>query len=327
VLSVALPEIGVDEGGFTPLPPPSAYAITWTKPLVVRSPAARQADGTPVDPQTLARLGFVVTRRTTAGAAEEAWDADASAWAPLSTLLSGGLARENLDLGPFEYSPSGPVPFVGTAMLADEERYVRAPLGAYPRYAVRSYFETARDSVRAAGLSSPTALYSVSDERAFLASMVSERGETPEWIELYLLDPVRVARGKVELRRAGSDAGVHAWTANASAEERARLDLLENGSVQIVTRRADPSRRATVAIDASGDVRVEPAPGRRVYVGGLELEATGAGLRLRNTGAGELVIDGNVRITGAVDLAGPVHVGSHLDVDGIVSARGWVTVP
>lgn len=327
MLSVTLPEIGVDDGGFTPLPPPSAYAITWAKPLVVRSEAARRADGTSVDPQTLARLGFVVTRRLTAGAAEEAWDSGASAWAPLATLVSGGLARESLELGPFEYTPAGPVPFVGTAMLADEERYPRAPLGAYPRYAVRSYFETARDSVRTAGLSSPTALYSVSDERAFLASMESERGDEPEWIELYLLDPMRVARGKVELRRAGSDAGVHAWTANASAEERARLQLLENGSVEIVTRRADPSRRAAIAIDASGDVRVEPARGRRVYVAGLEIEASGAGLRLRNTGGGELVIDGNVRIAGTVELTGPVHVASHLDVDGIVSARGWVTVP
>jgi hypothetical protein len=221
------------------------------QPVELRLPALAYPDGATLAPEEALKLGAFVYRL--AGGAEQIWNEEALEWQPPPADLA---ALSALSPVAFTYKKTSPQPWQGVLVAAgqkdksDADRYERAA-GGMPRYRLRAFARARRRGVDYAGLSG------ASVELAFTSSEDGRRFE----IEL---EPEKIK----ECRR------VRLVLKNDSLQEAAWVELRAAGSneVELVNCTVSGAQLARVVLRANGDIRLEPAAGRRIVLGG-ELDA------------------------------------------------------
>jgi hypothetical protein len=224
------------------------------QPVELGLPALAYPDGAPLDPRSgLATLGVFVYR--SAGAGEDLWNEEEQQWQPAPAGLEALAALKPLALVPASRK-NAPHPWQSVLVAAgqtdkDQARRFAAAVGGTPRYRVRAYAAARRGETQYAGLSAASAdlaFVSAEEQKRFVVVM------EPESIQ-------ECGRVRLQLR-------------NASLQEAAFIELraASGREVEISTRTGSGAQLARVLLEASGDIRLEPAPGRRILLGG-DLEA------------------------------------------------------
>ncbi|MEQ9495392.1 MAG: hypothetical protein RIT81_01005 [Deltaproteobacteria bacterium] len=318
-MQISAPRVFRDEQGTlleydgTPL----QDVIRWNFPYVIRCGPVLES-GARVAPETFDRLGWIVTRRVSPSAAEEAWSETDGAWQPLTALIPGGIATDALDLGALEFVADDlAYPWQGLTLLADDTRFDRGAIGGgFPSYATRLYFERTTGAPRSV-LSPPSLAFPLWDAPAFLAGVDWEERWDPRWIQMFMRRPNRSLFSEVEMHRDGtSPLGIVARTLDPSGDDTTRVVLDADGAVTLTSHPDEVTKKASVELTVDGDVRVDVADGRTlVFDDHLEVRKVGGEVRLRLLAPGRVVIENDVVIERDLLVEG------NLKVDGTFQRR------
>jgi hypothetical protein len=237
--------------------PPSPLA-SLEKPVEVLGGPVTFANGQAFTAENLGKAGYFVFRQVLAGAVEEIWNESGKRW---QAFIPGDLA--SLEPAAFAPQPGAPLTWKATLVAAgqqDAQKHAKfakaAP--AFPRYTLRAYFASMVGPAAAAplgaeaavvsGLSAPSLpLRFTSIQDAAQAGLRMPEGQTPETAEevRYFLRVNGMDAGWVLLQHSGAGA------------------LVEVGN----------SAGARVRLLPTGDIVLQPAAGRRLFVeGALETD-------------------------------------------------------
>ena len=227
-------------------PPGGAPQIA--QPVDLKLPALQFPDGAEATEADAQIVGAYVYRLGVAG--EELWNETEQRWTEVPAELGA------LPPLPLTYKAGDPFPWQGMLVAIgqkdkdDNPRFQPAAGGA-PRYRLRAFARFQRDGVEFSGLSAP------SPELQFVDAQQSERFMVlmdPE-------DPQQVEEIKLALK-------------NASLAEAGYLKVSTRGGQQVEIANCDASGNplASVLLQADGSIRLRPAAGRNIVLGG-DLEA------------------------------------------------------
>lgn len=229
-------------GGFAPLEDIVTIAFA----------AVRFPDGTAMTVDDYAGAYTLLTRATAPGAPIEMWDAGVKRWRPsgdLDPTRVSGLAvappSEGIEPWRTVLTASGQVDASGAPWIA-------IATGGFPRYRVRGLFRARRGSTEAVGLGPEGAvlLFASRTESARFAARLTPDADHPTRVQLTLR--------------------------NATARPIALIELDASGAHPALTLRtfdSGGSPQASVTLEADGDIRLDPAAGRRVVISSdLEVE-------------------------------------------------------
>jgi hypothetical protein len=139
----------------------------------------------------------------------------------------------------------------------------------------------------------------VSAMDAARAGIRLKEGEQPQnatEIHLFLRDQNHQLIGTVEIRNDGQKAQIELAKWDGGSTPVSRVLLETDGSISIVAHETVPAQRASIRLDASGDIAVQPAQGRTTALNNaLEISASGGDVTLHC--AGNLTLDSSQEIT------------------------------
>lgn len=243
-LSVPVPQVSWKAGG----------APQLEQPVELGLPALSYPDGAPLTLDSgLAALGVFIYR--SAGGGEDIWNEEEQKWQAAPGAIEGLGALTPLALAPASRK-NAPYPWQGVLVAAgqkdrdDAERFAAAA-GGTPGYRVRAFAAAKRGATRYVGLSAPSvelAFVSGEEGKRFQLKLDPKSIQECSSVRLQLKDAALREASFVELRSAPGH------------------------EVEIATRTASGATLARVLLAANGDIRLEPAPGARIVLGG-ELEA------------------------------------------------------
>ncbi len=229
-------------GGFAPL----EDAIT------IAFPAVRFADGTAMTIDEYVGAHALLTRAVAPGAPLELWHAGQRRWRSAGDL-------DPAHVSGFALAPSlEPVDSWRTVLVAAGQMdaggapLITAATGAFPQYRVRGLFHARRGTTEAIGLGPEGApvLFASRTASARFAARLTPDADQPTHVQLMLR--------------------------NAVARPVALIELDASGGDPVLTLRSFDgagSPRASVTLEADGDIRLSPGAGRRVVIAGdLEVE-------------------------------------------------------
>jgi hypothetical protein len=231
---------------------PSDPVARLEKPVNVKLSALTHADGQGATQGELKKIGAFVYRTATAGGNEEIWSENEQAWKPAVTDVPTLAALTPLALA---FKEGEPQPWQGVLVAAGQKdrdgvpRYAKAVNGA-PVYRLRAFAQFSHAGTVAEGLSAPTAdlrFISSSENQRFKISFDTETADDCTRARIQLKSAGLVATGFIELRASGPELEI------------AKCD----GAGQTLSR---------VLLNATGDIELRPAPGRKVIVQG-DIEA------------------------------------------------------
>jgi hypothetical protein len=241
-ITVPAPQFQLDPPGSPPV---------LEKPLHVRVAAIRYPDGRELAQEDAQRIGAYVYRA--AGGGEQVWHDGEQRWvAPPDDI---GLLAVMPPL-PLQFKAGDAMPWQGVLVAAGQKdrtgtaRFAKAVSGS-PRYRVRAFALARRDGVDYRGLGAASLdleFASLADTQRFAVDLDTDDAQTCRRVRLMLKDAGLSEAGYVEIRAA---AGQEVEIANCAP----------GGAV-----------RARIVLEESGDIRLEPASGRRIVLGGM-LEA------------------------------------------------------
>lgn len=237
-LTVPAPELVFDPPGGPP---------QIEKPVTVRLGALKYPDAQDVAADDVRTLGAFVYRG--AAGSEEVWDEKQQIW---MSAPADPAALASLTPLPFSPEQGGATPWTGTLVAAGQKDKAGAPRFAKtqagtPVYRLRAYAHAVRNGVehRALGPASPDLQFvSAEDSRRFAIVLDPRSADEARTARVVLKNSSMRPAGYVEIRATG---GHEVEVANCDAA----------GSVL-----------ARVTLTVSGDIRLEPAAGRTIVLGG-----------------------------------------------------------
>jgi hypothetical protein len=277
---------------FDPVAPDLADLAVLEKPLEVHCAPVAFPDGTVFGLQNLGKAGFFVYRQKAAASPLEIWDQGAKQWGP-----DPGTAFANLTPKPFAFKQDEPLPWQSLFMAVDPNnpdqfQKVRNATLNFPRYFFRAYFASPTDGNPISGLSAPSATVRfVSFIDAIRAGIwVDETPQTATEVQLFLRNARRQLVGLVEIRNVNGQAQLEIakWDAGLVPISKMRFDT--DGSIEIVSREPTTAQSAAIRLHASGDLDIQPAPGRTTTINNvLEISESGGNVTLHCTG--DIILD------------------------------------
>lgn len=231
---------------------PAGPTAQLEKPVDVMLGALDHADGRPATANELQKIGAYVYRVATQGGSEEIWNDAEQAWQAATTSLDALAALTPVALA---FKAGQAQPWQGVLVAAGQKdkagapRYAAAQNGV-PVYRLRAFASFKRDGGADRGLSAPSAdlrFVSAADSQRFTIAFDTGSAADCTTARIQLRNAAKVATGFFELRASGPE-------------------------VEIASCDAAGNARASVLINAAGDIELRPAAGRGVIVRG-DLEA------------------------------------------------------
>jgi hypothetical protein len=245
-LSVPIPSLK-----FEAIDPSQPNLAVLEKPIEVRCSVVQFPNGTPFEQKHQKVAGFFIYRRQIASIVE-IWDEASKQWIP-----DPGEAIADLKPIPFAFkSEDTSQPWMGLLVPAaqkdktDKSQFIKAGSSGFPQYFFRAYFGSNDKIGDFSGLSSPSlALRFTNILDAIRAGIAVGEEETPAnatEIQLFLRNSDRQVIGSVEIVADGNST-----------------------QIEIANRDAGGVKQAIVRLLSTGDVEIQPAPGRQVRVAGF----------------------------------------------------------
>lgn len=244
-LSVPIPNLK-----FEAIAPSQQNLAVLEKPLEVRCSAVQFPNGMTFEQKHQKIAGFFIYRRQIAPIIE-IWDEAAKQWIP-----DPGEAIASLKPTPFAFkSEDTSHPWLGLLVPAaqkdktEKPQFDKAGSSGFPQYFFRAYFASNDKTGDFSGLSSPSlALRFINILDAIQAGIAVGEGQTPAnatEIQLFLRNSNLQVIGSVEIIAEGNST-----------------------KIEIANRNAGGVKQAIVRLLSTGDVEIQPAPGKSVKVSG-----------------------------------------------------------
>ena len=218
------------------------------KPLEIRCTTVTFPDGGAFDQTDLGSAGLYLYRQETPGVTE-IWNKGEKVWQP-----DPGVALGDLKAEPLIFKLGEEAPWQGLLVAAgqkdrDGADQFRKATTDLPRYLVRAYFATTRNGNTFSGLSGPSATVRFTGAGdAMLAGIGVPEGKTPrnaDEVTFFLRNSSLQPIGAVVIQA-------------------------DDGSAQIeVSNYLAGTQKAVIRLLATGDVEIQPAPGRKLIVAGV----------------------------------------------------------
>ena len=231
---------------------PPAGPASLERPVTLKLGPLSFPDGQPLRQDDTRKIGAFVYRAQ--GGAEQIWNEGERNWTSAPADLA---VLATLTPLPLQYKDGDPAPWQGLLVAAGQTdqggapRYAKAQNGA-PAYRLRAFVRAARDGADYVGLGPPSAdlqLVSLAESQRFAVRLDTGDAQNCRQVRLMLKNGALSEAGYVEIRSNGGHE-VEIANCGAGGAVKARIVLLDNG-----------------------DIRLEPASGRNIVLGGnLEAE-------------------------------------------------------
>ncbi|MFB9240317.1 hypothetical protein IV454_24060 [Massilia antarctica] len=246
---------------------PPAGPPSLERPLTLQLGPLSFPDGQPLRQDDTRKIGAFVYRAQ--GSAEQIWNEGERNWTKVPPDLA---TLATLTPLPLQFKAGDPAPWQGLLVAAGQKdqggaaRFATAQNGA-PAYRLRAFVNARRDGIDYTGLGPPSAdlhFVSLAESQRFAVRLDTGDAQNCQQVRLMLKNGALSEAGYVEIRTTGGQE-VEIANCTPGGAVKARIVLLDNG-----------------------DIRLEPASGRNIVLGGT-LEAERITYQPHN-GAGRLTL-------------------------------------